>query len=398
MHLFFLRTRAVALVLIAALVVASPQRAAAEVQQDNNLFNKMLVTLIDPFRWIEIIFQQIFNNHHSASRPSEAPDTAAATPSFGGAATFYMFNNEATMELNEPNPGGLMTRTVWGGSTVKQAGRVVIHTFGSENSDTGGQLNTVLAAYRGSSLASLVLLKFNGHDVVNDNYVVPGISTVQSLIQFDVAANTPYRVQIGSRNGAEGDIYANVFVFPPGGGLSAFLATYDGFPFEGRDYTCELGYAGTNQCWAAKFVVHNSTNQPLTVTPTTTLGGAFVFPAAFTLAPGQAKTAEFVYDTAFNQATPRTIAGHFKFTGRNGSTAVSVANVRGWSLSNRRPATDRTCCAPAYRVRWARNSPTTASPSTSSSPTRGRRRRWAAMREANPTRVFRRFGRNTTPE
>jgi hypothetical protein len=234
-----------------------------------------------------------------------------------------MFNNEATLEAGEPNPGGLMTKTVWAGFTPTQAARVVVHTFGSKNYDTGGELNTVLAAYRGSTFPSMVPV------ASNDDKTVAGISTVQSLIQFNVAANTPYRIQIGGRNGAEGDIYATVSVLPPSGGLSAFLATYGGPAFEGRDYICALGYGGGYFCNAAKFVVHNSTSQTLTVTPSATLGGAFVLPAAFTLAPGQAKIAEFAYNTAFNRATLKTIAGDFKFTGRNGSTVVSVADVRG---------------------------------------------------------------------
>jgi len=163
----------------------------------------------------------------------------------------------------------------------------------------------------------------------NDDRAVSGISTTQSLIQFNVAANTPYRVQIGGKAEAEGDIYANVFVLPPSGGLSAFLTTYDGNPWQGREYVCELGYTHASTCPAAKFVVHNSTNQTLTVTPTTTLGGAFVVPAAFTLTAGQAKTANFTYNTAFNRTTLRTVAGNFTFTGRAGSTVVSQTDVRG---------------------------------------------------------------------
>lgn len=243
--------------------------------------------------------------------------------------TFEMSNIGGYMFPCEPNPGGLMTKTQWGGGTVSKSRRIVIHTFGSEDEETNGPLNTVIAAYRGSKCGSLVPLKFDGENVVNDNFAVPGISTKQSLVQFDVAPGKPYRVQFGSRNGAEGDIYATVSVLPPGGGLSVFLAKYGGDQWQGREYVCELGYTHAATCPSATFVVHNSTNKTLSVTPSAGLGGALSSPPAFTLSPGQAKTATFAFNTSFNQTALRTIAGYFTFSGRAGTKLVSRAYALG---------------------------------------------------------------------
>jgi len=247
-------------------------------------------------------------------------------PPPAGGGEIYSPSQTATYEMSniggysfppcERNPGGLMTKTQWGSAAFRQAGRIVVHTFGSD-------FDTVLAAYRGSSCGALTLLG------VNDNRIVSGISTSQSLLQFDVAANTQYRLQIGGRNGAEGDIYANVFRLPSGGGLSVFLAKYGGASFEGRDYVCELGYTHAPTCPAATFVVHNSTGHTLNVIPSSSLGGAFGVPAAFSLSPGQAKAVTFNYNTVFNRTTLRTVVGYFTFSGRVGTTLVSRAYSRG---------------------------------------------------------------------
>lgn len=304
MHRFLLWTRALAL--SAALVLLSPQHAAAGIIElhIHPLYLQPLLPLLTKLIRIWI---------------PPSPDPGGGEDFIpSNTATFYMSNIGGYMVPGEPNPDDLMTKTQWGASTAQDSWRVVIHTFGSD-------FNTVLAAYRGSSLASLVRL------AVNDNYAVPGISTVQSLVQFNVAEGQPYRVQIGGRAGAaktEGDIYATVSVLPPGGGLSVFLATVGGVPRPGQDYVCRLQFSGAS-CDAAAFVVHNSTNKALTVAPNSSLGGAFVNPAAFTLAPGQAKTATFKFNAAFNKTTLRTVAGYFAFTGRVGPAIASRATYLG---------------------------------------------------------------------
>lgn len=305
MHRFWFWTRAIALVL-SVLALAPPQHASAGVIESFYIPNWIAMPRLTPFppNWMPLI------------PPKQGP----------GGGTEYDPSPTATFEMSniggysfppcEPNPGGLMTKTQWGTAALAKAGRVVVHTFGSD-------FNTALAAYRGSSCGALTLL------TVNDNRAVPGVSTAQSLVQFDAAANTPYRLQIGGRNGAEGDIYATISRLPAGGGLSVFLAKYGGVSFEGRDYVCELGYTHASTCPAATFVVHNSTNQTLNVTPTASLGGAFSLPAAFSLGAGQAKAVNFTYNTAFNRTALRTIAGYFTFSGRAGATLVSRAYYLG---------------------------------------------------------------------
>lgn len=302
MHLLHVCVRAAAVV-FCMVALALPRHANAGVLETNYLPNWMPMPrlVVGPPLWM----------------PPVPPPGGGEVYSPSQTATYEMSNiGGYSFPACEPNPSGLMTKTQWGAAAFQQAGRVVVHTFGSD-------FDTVLAAYRGSSCGALTLLG------VNDNRLVSGISTSQSLLQFDVAANTQYRLQIGGRNGAEGDIYANIFRLPVGGGLSVFLARYGGASFEGRDYVCELGYTHASTCPAATFVVHNSTSQTLTVTPSTNLGGAFVLPAAFSLGPGQAKAVNFAYNAAFNRTTLRTVVGYFTFSGRVGTTLVSRAHSRG---------------------------------------------------------------------
>lgn len=303
MHLFLMRACAAA-VALGLVALSSPRHANAGVLETNYLplWMPMPRFIPGPPQWMP---------------PVPPPSGSGEIYSPSQTATYEMSNiGGYSFPPCEPNPGGLMTKTQWGSAAFRQAGRIVVHTFGSD-------FDTVLAAYRGSSCGALTLLG------VNDNRVLPGMSTSQSLLQFDAAANTQYRLQIGGRNGAEGDIYANVFRLPPGGGLSVFLAQYGGTSFEGRDYVCELGYTHASTCPTAGFVVHNSTGKTLTVTPSASLGGAFFIPAAFSLAPGQARLVNFAYNTAFNRTTLRTVVGYFTFTGRVGTTLVSRAYSRG---------------------------------------------------------------------
>jgi hypothetical protein len=275
MHRFLLWTQTIALVLGAALVVASPQGAAAFLHEGYNFPPPYIVDIMRGEPLDDTPLPPMLPTKKDKGGGAGGTEV---DPSPTG--TFEMDNIGGSMNPCEPNPGGLMTKTQWGGSTVDKAGRVVIYTFGSEDDDTGGQLNTVLAAYSGSSCASLNLL------AVNDNRPVPGIGTTQSLVQFDVKVGTPYRVQIGTRNGAEGEIFATVYLLPPGGGLSVSLAKVGGVPRPGQDYVCRLQFSGAS-CETATSVVHNSTNKKLTVTPTSLLVELRFSPAAFTLAPGR---------------------------------------------------------------------------------------------------------------
>ena len=171
----------------AALLLASVSPAAASGNDEK--WDRLLVfeALNNPYSWL--YFMQ------PAGAPNLPSGQAAAGPTVAQAATFHLENYGATLEAGEPNPGGLMTRTLWGGFSLPQASRVVIHTVGSDifNTSAAADMDTVLAAYRGSTLASLTLV------ASNDNRSIPGFGSKQSLIQFNAAANTPYRIQIGAK-------------------------------------------------------------------------------------------------------------------------------------------------------------------------------------------------------
>lgn len=236
-----------------------------------------------------------------------------------------MINVGAIREVGEPTEGGTMTRTVWTRFRVPDASRIVIHTFGSEIWEGDNVFDTVLAVYRGTALDNLTRV------AGNDNRIVPGIGNKHSLVQFNAVADIDYWVQIGSRANAEGVISLNVFRFPLSGGLSAFLIHYGGNtvnPFNNRDYVCEMYTTTTTVFCDAKFIVHNSTNKPLTVTASTTLGAGVTGPAPFTLAPGALKVVTFVFNAAtFNKAV-RTVSGYFIFTGRADGAVVTEARHR----------------------------------------------------------------------
>ena len=185
-----------------------------------------------------------------------------------------------------------MTRTSWIGFKAPNAERIVIHTFGSEPWDTG-VFDPLIAVYRGTALSNLQRV------TANDNKQLPGISNVDSLVQFNTVAGTEYQVQIGSKNQVEGEISLNVFRFPPSGGLSAFLIHYDGNtvnPFNSRDYVCDFntGPSVTTTCPSAKFIVHNSTDSLLTVTASSVLGfGVVASPASFVPGEGRPQGGDF---------------------------------------------------------------------------------------------------------
>lgn len=253
----------------------------------------------------------------AASHPKNEPDEVNAVVTRPKVTVFALANDDAGLQANEPTEGGLMTQTVWGDFRAPDAARIVIHTFGSE-------IDTLLAVYRGTEISNLV--RVTG----NDNKPLAGFGSTNSLVQFDTVANASYAVQIGSRNQAEGDISLNFFRFPSGGGLAAFLAIKGGNttnPFNGRDYSCDISSSSSLQCESARFIVYNSMDQALTVTPSTTLGAGVTSIAPFQLAPRALKIVQFNFGPSFDRA-PRTKIGNFVFTGRVGSTVVTQATGR----------------------------------------------------------------------
>jgi hypothetical protein len=240
---------------------------------------------------------------------AEDPSQASSAPATANAAVFKLDNYSASLQPGEPTEGGKMKKTVWGYVNVPVKRRIVVHTFGSD-------FDTELAVYRGTAFDKFV--RVTG----NDNRAVPGFGNKQSLVQFNAAAGQTYNIQIGSK-GAEGDIYAAVFAFPPTGGLSAFLATVGGNAWNGRDYVCN-----NVACGNPRFILHNSTNKTLTVTGGSNIGPGVTAPAPFTLAPNQIKTAEFTFTASFDRTKTRAVAGNFIFVARDDATVVARAQHR----------------------------------------------------------------------
>lgn len=205
-----------------------------------------------------------------------------------------------------------MQRTVWARLAMRGRTRIVVHTFGSE-------FDTVLAVYRGTTIPTLA--RVTG----NDNRAVPGVGATHSLVQFDAAKNVPYSIQFGSKTGAEGDVLANVFAFPPMGGLAVFPTSVAG-PNLG-DFIC--GYRSeAPACGARQFIVYNSTDQTLVITATHNLGAGVTAPGQVTLAPRALTTMTFEFTASFDQTTARTVVGYFAFTGRVGGVAFATAKSR----------------------------------------------------------------------
>jgi len=225
----------------------------------------------------------------------------------------YALNNTgATLEPNEPNEGGLLTRSLWGHLSPMWNYRVVIHTFGSE-------VDTVVAVYTGSAFGALTKI------TSNHTFPVAGLSSGGSLVQFDAVAGETYHVQIGSVGFAQGDISVNVFQLPPSGGLSTFFAQVEGsLAVNGKDYVCTI-----TTCFAPTFIVHNSMDQSLDVAATTGFGPLFDAPPGFSLAPGAAAAATFHANANPDPLTTRTLTGEFAFSGKVGAVEVSRASYPG---------------------------------------------------------------------
>ncbi len=241
---------------------------------------------------------------------------AASAPTIAGGAVHHLVNYGATTEPGEPLEGGKMKKTIWATITLPKASRVVIDTFESS-------FDTVLAVYTGNAVNHLTKV------ISNDDTTVPGFATQQSLVQFNAQPNTTYRIQIGSKTGAEGDVFTSVHVFPPAGGLATLLASISGTAWQSRDYSC--GYnAGLllPNCGDPKFVLYNSMNNAVSVTGTSSLGPGITAPASFNLPSRGFKTAEFKFTPAFDRTHVRTVAGFFKFVASAGGNVVGGASHR----------------------------------------------------------------------
>jgi hypothetical protein len=228
--------------------------------------------------------------------------------------TVALVNYGATVEDQEPTVDGRMRKTVWMGFARSKPARVVLHTFGS-------RIDTALALYQGDRLTSLRRVAFN------DDKPVAGFGRKQSLIQFDApAAARDYRLQIGSPSGEEDDVFLTGNVFPPGGGLSAFLARYNGHAFFNGAFVCVAPGACSPGVTEPTFILHNSMASPVTVTSSSTLGPGVRAPRPIVLAPGATAAAKFSFTAGFDATTVRTISGRFLFSGRVGGKLATTAS------------------------------------------------------------------------
>jgi hypothetical protein len=224
-------------------------------------------------------------------------------------------NTFATVEPGEPSQGGRMNKTCWALIKPTDDSRIVLNTFGSA-------FDTVLAVYTGSALDDLKKVAFN------DNFSAPGTGKKASLVAFDAKKGKEYHIQIGSKTADTGDFYLNVFVLPPGGGLSAYLSELDFSSFRqpwfGGDYDCVISSAG-GSCPGAVFILYNGTDKTLTVEATSDLGRGVRKPRDLTLSPGEAASARFELTAGFDKTKTRTVSGHFSFTGREGGNVIGTA-------------------------------------------------------------------------
>ncbi|MBI1339843.1 hypothetical protein GC169_06490 [bacterium] len=261
----------------------------------------------------------------SQSEPFASKDPVSSIAAFSEPTTrtFNLNNTSFTTETGEPTEGGLMTRTSWFRLELAGSGastrRAMIHTFGSE-------IDTVIAVYSGPGGSFGGLTRIAG----NNDFVAPGVSSQQSLVQVDLQPGMTYWLQVGSIGGAQGNIAITSSVLADQGGLSAFLYKYGAnTSFNGREYFCTSGV-----CPTAGFILYNATAGAMTVTPSTTLPTRFSAPAAFQLAAGAVATAEFT-GLALTDSTTRTEIGSFVFEGRTAgaltgrATERAVTRVRG---------------------------------------------------------------------
>jgi hypothetical protein len=323
-----LRIRAGILIVFASAVLLGPaSTASAGSGPSHNKFDQGYEDCVDkPNIDLAIdLDNYIFHRYncliYAPYRRSSAPP-AAESPALAAVGVYQTHNLAATLEPGETNVGGLMKKTVWSHVKVTRNARIVVHTFGTA-------FDSVTAVYRGSKLNALTRIAANDNYPVPGVYTSPGFSAKQSLVQFDATANVDYRIQFGSRTGAEGDIYENVFYFPPGGGIAAEIVGVNNQAWFGQDYVCGFFGFSLNQCGNPTFLVHNSSDKTVTVTSTSDFGAGMIAPAPFVLPPGKAKAVKFSIGSNFDKTTVRTIVGRFTFSGKVGTTVTTVARVRG---------------------------------------------------------------------
>lgn len=155
--------------------------------------------------------------------------------------TVFSSTRCATKEADEPShPGTRSTNSVWFRWTAPYSGSVVMTTEGST-------LDTVLEAYRGTNLASLVSVRGNDDDG----------SKQTSRITFNAVSNMTYHIAVAGYTNSQGGVALNI---NPGANdlfadflpLTGSSGTIAGRNSTARRETGEPGYRGvngTNSVW-----------------------------------------------------------------------------------------------------------------------------------------------------
>lgn len=136
----------------------------------------------------------------SAAAAPPANDSFSTAEVLTGRTAFVSGTNaDATKEAGEPDhagePGGA---SIWYAWTAPAAGRTTVSTC------FGGPLDTVLAVYTGASVAALTEVASND-DGCGD----------QSLVSFDAAEGTTYRIAVDAVDGDSGSVDLFVSLAPP---------------------------------------------------------------------------------------------------------------------------------------------------------------------------------------
>jgi hypothetical protein len=123
-------------------------------------------------------------------------DFANGTVLTGMAVSTTGSNVNATKQSGEPalagNAGG---RSVWWTWTAPVSGTVVVDTHGSS-------FDTLLGVYEGSAVSAMTVVASDDDD--------PTMSTVTSLVVFEVVAGKTYHIAVDGFNGAQGSIALNL--------------------------------------------------------------------------------------------------------------------------------------------------------------------------------------------
>ena len=157
-----------------------------------------------PGNWTFVVEASNAAGTSPRSIPSNSVEIDSSNDFFSGATELIGLSGSttansrfATIEDDEPSLGiGYGGATLWFTHTPTSDGALTVNTQGSA-------FDTVLTAYRGTSLTSLTRL------AINDDYRFDGNYSLQSQVTFTVTAGTTYYLRVHSWGSARGDLVLN---------------------------------------------------------------------------------------------------------------------------------------------------------------------------------------------